>query len=235
MTNSRSLAPDNPLPAPPPPPLNILAPPPPPHPSHPQCKASVAQPVCEEFKVLGGPEDGWYYCQQLTCDWQQEYCDGNLQKDDDGVWSCLGNCKLRTASKGLPDSCTCTPASGVLPPDVDLADACFYGERASADMWSPEAGVALGPGIWISRAAFESKHDGVSLWASDYDLSSGGSRDDGYLTAKASFLSTNCPVPRPISISVPDPFHPGSTMIKAYYLNSCASCRKSDGAWADVA
>jgi len=140
-------------------------------------------------------------------------------RDEASIWTCLGTCTPRDQAPDQPKTCTCSPtASGALPPDSQSAYHCFYGESANVDMWDGTQN-----GAWPSRAVFESRFGSrLSLWASEDET--------GYRTAKSSFLTTNCPVLKPIEVLYADPQQQNVTLSKYLYLNSCG-CRKSAQSW----
>lgn len=190
----------------------------------PVCKTAVSAPVCTKFGTEESGAPGAYFCHKLTCDWTDEYCDGDLDRDEDGVWTCLGQCRARALPEntGQGGECTCTPDAGAPQPDAADADYCYYGQRADAAMWAPTAAEAISPGVWRRLSTFTDAFGPFSLWA--------GGDATGYGSLTAAFLQTNCPALAPISIVWP-PTAGSPSAVRSAYPNSCG-CRRSDGTWA---
>ncbi len=197
----------------------------PPQKNHPppQCRASVKGPVCVEYGTSGADTQGGLHCSKLLCNWQTEYCDNpDVQKDENGEWACMGSCQPRTNVTDAYDACTCAPPTGsTVIPDFQGQDFCFYGTAAVPGMWQPPAGSGSGS-TWKSVAAFRAMYSPVSLYLN--------ANQTDYTTALTSFMVSNCPLMRPVSILTPDPKRNNALFARSYYLNSCG-CRKGDKSW----
>ncbi|KAI8466307.1 MAG: hypothetical protein J3K34DRAFT_434056 [Monoraphidium minutum] len=173
-----------------------------------QCKVSVTSNACVEYGLLSSAQTGSYYCEKTICDWRFEYCEGGIvERDDTGVWTCLGTCMQRSMQHNESDTCTCSPSRGSLPPDSENEAQCFFGERAEAGMWTPPSGE-----MWPSLESFKSSFNPKALWVTRTNT--------GYNGVTSSYLTTDCPPYDPITVQAAPNVH----------LLGCA-CRKSDGVW----
>lgn len=197
----------------------------------PVCASSVTGPVCTRFAPDDSGLEGSYYCRKLRCDWTREYCDDEVARDENGAWTCLGECRARTQPSPAASTaqCSCSPSGDAAqPPDVDAGEYCYYGSRADPAMWSPPAEVALSPGVWRRPSAFTDAFGDVSLWA--------GQDATGYDKVTVAFLRTDCPTLSPVSIDWPVSGAANSTassasrLVRQVFINSCG-CRKADGVW----
>lgn len=158
-------------------------------------------PVCSVFGSAESDNTGSYYCYKLPCDWRNEYCDGDVERDEKGVWACLGSCQPRSATNG--SACLCAAkgndtASGLYPPDASNDDFCFFGERLDRYMFTGgnQTGGGSSGNFWESRAKFQDAMGGLDIslyskspWHPNYLAA-----NNGYDLAKSAFLTTNCPV-----------------------------------------
>jgi hypothetical protein len=168
----------------------------------------------------------------MPCDWQTQYCDSDVEKDEAGRWACLGNCLTRSAANN--DACLCDPvgnitASGIYPPDSQSASYCFFGERLDTYMFTGGDG---GDGNkWTTRAAFENMFGmmPISLYSKSPYYPVFTPENTGYNLTKSAYLTTNCPT-TVNSVLLGDRAAGGDTVVTGGYdtwvFNSCA-CKKS--------
>ena len=136
-----------------------------------------------------------------VCDWNNEYCTGDVERDDSGIWTCLGNCTARTASTYSPCRCTTegdNKASGRYPADVQSQDFCVFGHKPLDGLWAQPWDLYYSDwgGGWAQYpwdAAIIPISNKMSFSSNYPAYKYEQYYNNGHKTARSSFLTTNCP------------------------------------------
>ncbi|KAI8462505.1 MAG: hypothetical protein J3K34DRAFT_447854 [Monoraphidium minutum] len=185
-----------------------------------KCEVAVTGPACLVFtSEESSGNEGGYYCRTLRCDWIDQYCNGTVERDEQGEWACLGTCQPRITYSYYMGSqpCNCSAAgdqtdpSGIAPPDRENAYFCFYGDvsdLSALTKYRKDPSYINNEEYTQTREKFTQEFGEVALHASGFanywnELIKHDQtilydperiRDySGYDKVKSSVLTTNCP------------------------------------------
>jgi len=112
---------------------------------------------------------GSFFCYQNPCDWPTEYCDGEVQRDENqDLWGCLGDCKPRKMKYYSENKCNTSTIADRASYDTDDGNLYYVGAQIYPEVYFIESG-----GAWNIRPFWNSEAEIHATLAEQYG--------DGYM------------------------------------------------------